>query len=216
MNRLVIETEEDWNQLRAIIRAGVRNGVKELLNGHRIYRKQQLPPGKNIWRGMIARCTNPNVWNYKYYGGRGIKVCGRWMKFENFIADLGAPLPGLSLERIDVNGNYEPSNCKWIPKNLQSRNTRRTLFATVDGVKKPLREWAELKGIDFGTLYSRVVLWGWDHKEAVTTPMHGRWKRRAISDRRGSLGKVASNHQGRKRKDGSQDSGGHREDQEKN
>jgi hypothetical protein len=78
------------------------------------------------WQNMHQRCRTPARRDYKYYGGRGIRVCSRWAKFENFLADMGECPPGYSIERIDVNGNYEPANCKWIPIGDQSNNTRRT------------------------------------------------------------------------------------------
>ena len=74
---------------------------------------------------MRRRCNSPKDTGYKDYGGRGIKVCQRWNKFNNFLADMGERPKGYSLERIDVNGNYEPKNCKWIPMSEQGQNTRR-------------------------------------------------------------------------------------------
>jgi len=77
------------------------------------------------WTAMKARCLNPNDENYKYYGGRGITVCRRWLDFENFLADMGLrPSGKMSIERNDVNGNYEPGNCCWIPHADQSKNRR--------------------------------------------------------------------------------------------
>src|SRR5262245_17598928 len=71
------------------------------------------------WESMLQRCFNPrNPW-YSFYGGRGITVCERWLIFENFYADVGDPPPGLSLDRIDNNGNYEPSNCRWATSAVQ-------------------------------------------------------------------------------------------------
>lgn len=76
---------------------------------------------------MLTRCTNPRSRSYANYGGRGIEVCARWRDFENFLADMGEkPAAGMSIERLDVDGNYEPSNCVWATHREQTRNTRRT------------------------------------------------------------------------------------------
>ena len=84
------------------------------------------------WRNMMVRCYKPWSHNYKYYGARGIKVCERWHKFENFYIDMGdKPSPDLSLERVDVNGDYCPENCKWATMKEQQNNRRNT------GANKP-------------------------------------------------------------------------------
>jgi len=78
-----------------------------------------------IWQAMRGRCLNPNNSRWASYGGRGIKVCVRWSKFENFLADMGEAPEGLTLERKDVNGNYNPANCKWATWAEQAKNKRK-------------------------------------------------------------------------------------------
>lgn len=75
-----------------------------------------------IWAGMIARCTNSNLKAFKYYGGRGIKVCERWLKFENFYKDMGDRPKNLQIDRINNDGNYEPGNCRWVTSKVNNSN----------------------------------------------------------------------------------------------
>lgn len=86
-----------------------------------------------IWQAMKNRCLNKNVFGYEYYGGRGIKICKRWSRFENFLGDIGKrPSKKHTLDRINCNGNYEPKNCRWATRAEQSRNTRKTKFKLSD------------------------------------------------------------------------------------
>lgn len=118
-----------------------------------------------IWSSMISRCTRESSVNYHRYGGRGISVCGRWLKFENFYEDMGDD-NGLSLDRRDNNGNYETGNCKWSTPKEQANNTRNNRMLTIDGETKTLSQWADLTDISYGAIQSRLNS-GKTHKYSV-------------------------------------------------
>lgn len=112
----------------------------------------------NTWLGIKKRCLNPNDKRYSSYGGRGIKVCEEWLaSYETFRdwARNNGYKEGLTIERIDVDGNYEPSNCKWIPFNKQANNRRTTIWIEYNGKRQSLMEWSKELGIKYGTLHSR-------------------------------------------------------------
>jgi hypothetical protein len=115
------------------------------------------------WQKMKERVSNPKSKSYKNYGARGITICDAWVNsFENFYRDLGAkPSPNYSIERIDCNGNYEPSNCRWATYKEQCRNTRRTRYVTFRGETRCLAEWAELLSIPYDKIRHRINR-GWD------------------------------------------------------
>lgn len=119
---------------------------------------------------MIQRCTNPLMNVYRRYGGRGIRVCDRWMTPDNFFADMGRkPTPAHSLDRIDSNGNYEPGNCRWATAKEQGRNTSRNHFLTFNGETRCVAEWEDHLGFKQGTIKSRVQR-GWTIEQSLTLP----------------------------------------------
>lgn len=111
-----------------------------------------------IYQKMMDRCTRPSMQpTFSHYGGRGISVCQRWMdSFEAFFSDMGSCPPGLSLDRINNDGNYEPNNCRWATRIMQARNKTTTRWITVDGVTASLAEWAEKSGLSRSTIGMRL------------------------------------------------------------
>jgi len=105
------------------------------------------------WHSMKKRCNNPRN---KNYGERGISVCERWEKFENFYEDMGDQPEGLTIERIDNGGNYEPENCRWATQAEQTRNTRRSIRIKYKGEVKCVAEWSRIIGVPKNTLYRRL------------------------------------------------------------
>lgn len=116
-------------------------------------------PAFSIWSAMMNRCYSKLNHYYKDYGGRGIKVCEEWDDVKNFCkwAEDNGFKKGLSIERINVNGNYCPENCCWIPRSKQSRNCRNTIRIVYDGKETPLIEVAEKLNLNYKTLQGR---WG--------------------------------------------------------
>ena len=122
-----------------------------------------------IWQGMKSRCLNPNRPKYARYGGRGIKVCDEWVNsfeaFKSWALENGYN-DTLTIERNDVNGNYEPSNCCWIPPEEQKDNKEKTIYLSYEGEVKPLVTWAKEKGLNEKTLHVRHRK-GWTDKEVI-------------------------------------------------
>ncbi len=116
--------------------------------------------GYACWSSMIQRCCNENSPSRKDYGGRGIKVCRRWRtSFENFIKDMGPrPSSRHSIERENVNGNYEPGNCRWATDKEQANNTRHNRRITHQGVTKTLKEWAIFRNVSSSTMHRRFKM----------------------------------------------------------
>lgn len=133
----------------------------------------RLVPEYTCWQGMRARCLQASNPAYRYYGGRGISICERWNDFSLFLADMGRrPSSDHSIDRIDVNGNYEPGNCRWATKKDQARNTRTARMVTFRGATRPLNDWADEIGICRTALIRRIRDWGIE--EALTRPKEDR------------------------------------------
>lgn len=161
----------------------LENGVSILAAAFSPHERKKIPPRHghaifgahtptyNSWQSMTQRCTNASNTNFGEYGGRGISVCERWRKFESFLEDMGNRPVGTTLDRIDVNGNYEASNCRWATPAEQTANRRTTLIYELDGKRMPLKDWALHLGIGYQTLRIRIREYGWTPERALTTPV---------------------------------------------
>jgi hypothetical protein len=131
------------------------------------------------WVGMRQRCSNKNKWDYKFYGERGIKVCRRWNKFENFLKDMGDSYEkhkkentSTTLDRIDVNKGYSPSNCKWSNRFEQSNNRNYNKPVEYLGRKQPISLWIKELGlkVKWKLIYKRIFTRHWSVDRAFKTP----------------------------------------------
>ena len=122
-----------------------------------------------IWKNIHSRCYNKKDRAYPDYGGRGIRVCKRWHNIHNFIADMVIRPDRKSLDRINNDGDYKPSNCQWATPTQQQRNTRRNRMIAYKGKQKPLSEWSEITGINYSTLKGRLDT-GWSLERAFNEP----------------------------------------------
>lgn len=121
-----------------------------------------------VWAGIIGRCEDTTNTSYQNYGARGISTCARWRgSFEAFLSDMGQrPSPAHSIDRIDPDGNYEPSNCRWATRREQSNNKRTSARVTIGGETKTLTEWARHAGLHWGTLRWRLHN-GWSNDRLI-------------------------------------------------
>ena len=142
---------------------------KHGMKGTKIYR---------TWQSMKRRCYNINDNNYKHYGKRKIVVCDEWkndfMSFYNWAMTNGYD-DSLTLDRIDVDGNYEPNNCRWVDQKTQQNNKRNNCYIEYKGMKKTLSEWADYYNLSYRCVKGRHLL-GWDIKRIVETPIKKRKK----------------------------------------
>lgn len=128
---------------------------------HRLYR---------LWEGMKERCQNPNHQMWKHYGGKGIRVCERWLDFENFRIDMEASWkPGLSLDRRSCSDNYSPETVRWATSKEQGQNKTNNRLITFNGRTQTQQMWADETGIARQAIYHRLKR-GWAVEKALTTP----------------------------------------------
>ena len=135
-----------------ISKSTIKRSTKHGDHGTRIY---------TTWKGIKARCFNKNEKAYKYYGARGIDMCKEWknnyLVFKQWAYDNGYD-DTLTIDRIDINGNYEPNNCRWVTQKEQNNNTRRTIKITINGLTKSLKEWCGYLDLNYNTIYRKYRL----------------------------------------------------------
>lgn len=148
--------------------------AKNALSTRNITHGLSKTPEYKSWSLAKNRCFNTKAKDYPLYGGRGITMCTEWANsFKEFSKHMGErPTPAHSLDRIDVNGNYEPGNCRWVDKTTQAQNRRTTTMLTAFGETKSYRDWiADARCVvkKYGTLRARVYQYGWNPEIALTT-----------------------------------------------
>lgn len=139
------------------------------------------------WSNMRQRCYNEKAINYQHYGGRGIRVCQRWVDdYEIFLSDMGIRPEGLSLDRIDVNGNYEPNNCRWATREIQHNNLTRTKYIVFDEAIGPekFNLGCIQRGLDRNIIYGRLQA-GWTIEDAMSVPVNKHDKENPKTSARG-------------------------------
>lgn len=159
----------------------LKNGTKScgcvydgIFTKHGLTPRKATPPEFHIWCCMRDRCEREGSKYYRNYGGRGISVCDRWsgeMGFAHFMEDMGSrPTPKHSIDRIDVNGNYEPGNCRWATSVEQCNNKRNNRTMTYNGETLSVAEWSRRTGIRYRTILMRLNL-GWPPEDVIHKPL---------------------------------------------
>jgi len=141
-------------------------GGKRMIEMHTSHGMYGTPEYKT-WRSMVDRCTNPNSQCWSDYGGRGVTICKRWLKFENFYSDMGNRPEGTTIDRIDVNSGYEPDNCRWADRKTQARNKRNNHVIEHGGETLTMAEWAERSDMPQWKLKQRLTRDGIPFAEAI-------------------------------------------------
>ena len=145
--------------------------VKDMLKKANTIHGESQSEEHAIWRKMIQRCECKTDKSYGRYGGRGIKVHPRWKKFKNFLADMGRrPSKNHSIDRIDFNGDYEPSNCRWATQNVQSNNKRNNVYLSVGGLRLTAAQFSKVYNLPAARIISRKTLLNWSDRDAIFKP----------------------------------------------
>lgn len=135
-----------------------------------------------IWVNMKNRCYNSKTEMFKYYGGRGITICDEWRNdftaFYNW-SIINGYSDDLTIDRIDVNGNYEPSNCRWVSVAEQNVNRRNNHYITLNGITKSLSEWCRYYSINYQTVQDRLRR-GWNYSDALQKPIETKFRKRVV------------------------------------
>ncbi len=138
--------------------------------------KKYGTPVYTVWAAMLSRCKNRSQDSYKYYGGKGIKVCERWHSFENFFSDMGEKPKNKSLDRINSMMGYGPDNCRWATDMEQANNKTNNRRISAFGKNFTLAEWSRVTGIKSTTITQRIDEYGWDTERALLIKKRGRKK----------------------------------------
>lgn len=148
---------------------------KEFLNKCRTKHNKRHTKIYHIYAGIKRRCFNKNDKFYKYYGGRGITICKKWLDSKTGFIDFynwsmkNGYKDGLTIDRIDVNGNYEPDNCRWVTMEVQVNNRRNTIYLQYKGIKHSLSEWCKITNLSRSTILHRLER-GWSIEKTLSTP----------------------------------------------
>ena len=172
-NHILYNVRCDCGKEKQVLGSSLRSGSSRscnkcyLLTGtHGMWKSKEF----SIWSSMKDRCYNPNNPRYKNYGGRGIIICDRWINsFKNFYLDMGNS-NGLSIDRIDVNKNYEASNCRWANAKTQARNRTNNRKFTYSNETLCMSEWCEKLNMPISTFNNRLIR-GWDINKIIETPV---------------------------------------------
>lgn len=137
-----------------------------LIEGRSFYKEEWY----GSYHSMMDRCYREKSANYRFYGGRGIRVCAEWHNIENFEkwCMKSGYRKGLSLDRVNPNGDYCPDNCHWVTSKQQANNRRNTVYLTHAGETHTISEWAAITGICRSTISNRIYRLGWDASKALT------------------------------------------------